>query len=421
MKSSKHWILKLGLVAVLVIAVSAPAFAAKADAARDLFNKGRDRFDDGKYSDAESIFRQVLEKHPKHELADSASYYLIRTLPKTGKTAEARSLIESFTSKYPKSRWLTDVEEYRVTLTNQVTQQDLMRLTTAMSAATRSGQSSSTSTSTSRPGAAPAAGATPGPIRTGVAPGQMTGVLATPQAPRGGRPAPDPEVTMQQEVLRVLFDTNADRAIAVSIERLVQNASDPVVLSSLHMIANSKSAAALPMLVNLAKNSPDAKARKDAIYWISQSRGEKDTIADLLVSLVPTLASDTDSESVTYALRQVNTTKSYDALATIAKDKGKSEKIRMSAIQYIGDSRVPTRLAMLDEIYKANSDSARIRSSVVNSAGQIRDAAVVPFLMNVVNNDSDLNVRRNAINQLSNVKGPEAQKALEDYLLKKKP
>src|ERR1019366_4891931 len=75
-------------------------------------------------------------------------------------------------------------------------------------------------------------------------------------AGRGQRPDENPELTLQQEVLRVLFENNPDRAIEIATERLKADPSDPLVVANLYMLANSKSDKALPMLVVLAKTSP---------------------------------------------------------------------------------------------------------------------------------------------------------------------
>ena len=57
----------------------------------------------------------------------------------------------------------------------------------------------------------------------------------------------DPEVSLQQEIMRAVFFNNSDRAIEIATERLKSDPSDPVVLSNLFMVASSLSAKALPM------------------------------------------------------------------------------------------------------------------------------------------------------------------------------
>jgi HEAT repeat protein len=160
------------------------------------------------------------------------------------------------------------------------------------------------------------------------------------------------------------------------------------------------------------------KVRKDAIFWISQSRAEKDTIVDTLVGLLPMLG-DEEAESVTFSLGQIRSDKSMNALATIARDKNKAEKTRNNALFWIGQSRVPNRVSLLEDIYKSNMDSSRIRIQVLFSLSQTREPQVVPLLGSIASSDPDIEVRKQAVFWLGQVRGPEASKALENLLQRK--
>ena len=175
------------------------------------------------------------------------------------------------------------------------------------------------------------------------------------------------------------------------------------------------------MLVTIAKTTTDLKARRDAVYWISRSRGEKDAITDILIGFVPSMTSDDDSSAVLYALSQVNTPKAFDALANMARDKNRPENVRLAAIQRLSETRLTNRVSLLDEIYKSATDNPRIRRQAVASLGRARDPEVVNILSGVANNDADISVRTAAVTYLGQIRTPEAQKALEDFLLKKKP
>ncbi len=208
--------------------------------------------------------------------------------------------------------------------------------------------------------------------------GRVYGQIDSGQGPftivgRAPRADENPELSLQREVLRVLFQNNPDRAIEIANDRLKADPSDPVVVSNLYMLANSKSDKALPMLVTLAKTSPDSKVRQDAILFIGQSRMDKDALTDLLVGLVPSMTSDDDSSAVTNALVQVNTPKAVAALSTLASDKSKSEKIRLNAIRGIAQSRNGNRSVLLETIYKGSTDNPRVRRQVIQYLGQSKD------------------------------------------------
>jgi HEAT repeat protein len=206
--------------------------------------------------------------------------------------------------------------------------------------------------------------------------------------------------------------------LEIATERLKSNPADPVVLSSLNMVANSRSAQAVPMLLAIARSSTNARARRDAIYWLGQSRGDRDAIVDTLVGLIPSLADD-DSEAVAFALSQIRTDKSMNALATIARDKSKSEKTRNNALYWIGQGRLPNRVGLLEDIYKNSMDNSKIRMQTLYALSQTREPQAVTVMGNVASSDPDISVRKQAVYWLGQSRSPEANQALEKLLQKK--
>src|SRR5690242_11185253 len=104
MKSKTKWSIQLG-AASLALALSAVPLTAQiyvpgmqfgfmgADAARDLFNSGKAYYDSSKFAQAESVFKQVLNKYPRNQIADDSCYYLARALARQGKIDEAKAQI----------------------------------------------------------------------------------------------------------------------------------------------------------------------------------------------------------------------------------------------------------------------------------------------------------------------------------------
>jgi hypothetical protein len=411
MYSNKKWILKIFLAGFAVLGAVSVASAQvrnitqsllPPDEARDIFIAGQRFYDEGRFADAESRFREVVRRFPKNQIADRADYYLMRTLAQTGKKTEALSLIDTFAKQYPKSSWQNDVLELRIQLTNQVPQTAERILLPARPAVFSTG-----------PQVYVAAAPTPAPVPPAppAPPAPFVGIF-------GPLQSPDPEVSLQQEVMRAFFQRDGDKAIEIAMERLKANPGDPVVLSNMNMIASSRSAQAMPMLISIAKSSSNAKARRDAIYWLGQSRTDKDAVVDTLVGLMPSL-SDEDSESVAYSLSQVRTDKSVNALATLARDKGKSEKVRNSAVYWISQSRVPNRIPLLEDIYKNSMDNSKIRTQVAFALSQTREPQAIPILGNMASSDPDIEVRKQAVFWLGQSRSPEASAALERLLQKK--
>jgi len=375
------------------------------DEARDIYNAGKNFYEEKRYTEAENKFRDVIRRFPKNLITDRADYYLIRTLVQVGKKSEALNRIDGFAQRYPKSNWLDFVQEFRIELTNQIPPRaERILLTTSQAP-------------TAPPAPAPTSPFVRGP---GVA---IQPIPPLPPMPFvsvdwAGFQTSDPEISLQQEVLRALFHNNVDHAIEIATERLKVNPADPVVLASLNLVASSHSAQAMSMLLGIVKGSPNAKARRDAIFWLGQSRGDRDAIVDTLTGLLPSLSED-DSDAVTFALSQIRTDKSLNALATLARDKSKNEKVRNNAVFYIGQSRVPNRVGLLDDIYKNSMDNAKIRQQVMYALSQTREPQAVSIMGNVALNDPDIEVRKQAVFWLGQSRSPEANQALEKLLQKK--
>lgn len=426
MFSKTQWISGGGIVTLALVMMVSPVsaqtgvtpfsmsmFPEEMDEARDLFNLGERLYTEQKFAEAEKRFREVLQKFPRNVIADRSNYYLIRTLVSMGKVSEALAQINQFERVFPRSAWRSDVQEMRIGLTNEVSPAaEMLILPEQMVwqvSQTPVGPVARPASAAPEAPQAPAAPAAPTPFAFARS--------ARAAAPGGqAREAVSPEVSLQQEILRALFQNDAERGIAIATERLRSDPSDPVALSSLHLIANSRSEQAIPMLVTLAKNSSNVKARRDAIFWIGRSRAEKEVIADTLVGLVPSMTADDDSEALAQALSSVNVPKATEALATMARDSSKSDRVRQNALRWIAQSRLTNRMALLQEIYRSAMDNTALRRQVVQYYSQTRDESAVAALAGVARQDPDQTVRRQAVSSLGSIRTPEALKALEDLL-----
>ena len=395
----------------MILGLSAdPTFAQDTtDPARTLFIAGRDLLDDGRYVDAEKKFREVLAKYPKSDQADRTDYYLITTLVKLGRVNEALTQINAFQKNYPNSKWTSDVQEKRINLTNEVPpylESSLLRQVPVAPVAP--------------PPAPPPAPALPnkqvaiGPFGPKVAGpfGHFGAGIGRGLGPGSG----DPEISLQQEILRVLLQNNPDRGIDVATERLKADPSDPVVISNLSAIARSSSEKAFPMLVAIAKTSPSSKARLDATFWVGRGPGDKDAIVTTLLEILAS-ATEADTEgAVASALTEVGTPRALAALSEMARDRNRSVNARRTALNAIARNENPNQLTTLDDLYKNSSDSAEMRRSVTAAIARIADPRAIAILANVARTDADISVRRTAIQALGRRKEPEAIKALEDLL-----
>ena len=415
----------------LMVAVS-PSFAQVAtsvaappqqqsNSARTLFNYGRDLIDQSRYADAEKQFREVLRRYPKSDQADKSSFYLITTLIKLGRSRDALTEITNFERNYPGSSWMLDVQEKRISLTNQVPDY-LTRVLTVSTIAPPA-----TPAPPAPPRALPSPQSTQERNRQAEEQARQSAEQARQSAERIRQTfasgvfrrdavSTDPETSLQQEILRVLLLNNPERGLDVASDRLKADPSDPVVLANLSNIAASNSSRALPMLISIAKTSSSMKARRDATFWLARSKTDKDSLTGTLLEILSG-ANDPETESaVASALAELNTPRAMAALKDIVRDKNRGLAARRTALNSIGRANTPDQLATLEDLYKSAADNVELRRLIVPLIGRISDARIVAVLGNIAKTDSDLTIRRNAVQWLSNRKEPEAIKALEDLL-----
>jgi HEAT repeat protein len=109
----------------------------------------------------------------------------------------------------------------------------------------------------------------------------------------------------------------------------------------------------------------------------------------------------------------MRTDKSMNALVSIARDRGKSEKVRNGALYWIGQARVPNRVSLLEDVYKTSMDNARIRLQAVYALSQTREPQAVTIIGNVASSDPDTDVRKQAVYLLGPRRGAQATSVAE--------
>jgi HEAT repeats len=161
----------------------------------------------------------------------------------------------------------------------------------------------------------------------------------------------DPAVRLQQEVFRTLLRNNPDRALDLAAERLKTDPADAVVLGNLSMIANISSPKALPLLVSIAKSSPNSAARRDATISIARTRGEKDGLT-LLEDLYASSSDNVElRRTVVSSIGRLADPKCIAVLTRIVRSDA-DESVRRTAVQSLGSRKEPEALKALEDLLK---------------------------------------------------------------------
>jgi tetratricopeptide (TPR) repeat protein len=400
------------------------------DDARDIFNEGRRLYDQNDYLEAEQKFQEVIRRFPDNAIADRTAYYLIRTLVRRARASEALTEIAMFPTRYPGSRWATDVQEEQLRLTNQLprtraylapappappvprAQQAPPALPAAPVAAVGTGVERAIEQSMrelERTMRAANAGVRMAEREIRGLQGRLGGVEDEDDV--------DPEVSLQQEIMSAMLRNDPERAMEIAAERLAADPSDPVVLANFHMIARSDTEAVLIMLENIAKNSDSEKARRDAIFWISRWDGDESRVVDVLVNILPSITDDETAAAVAFSLSRVDSADAVGALVTIANDQNRNEELRKSAVFHITRTDIGDPIDAFRQIYQNASDSEEIRKQVTFALSRVDDeSGAVTLLGEIARNDQSTEVRKQAVFWLGRMDSPEAMQILGDLL-----
>jgi hypothetical protein len=357
--------------------------------ARKLFIEGRDLQDDGKFADAEKKFREALTKYPKADQSDRTAYYLIATLVRLGRAADARNEIDTFRKNYPQSTWKSDVDEKALTLGATAN--------TPFGYYVRSPFGTEPNLHIVSPGETHLLSNGLNTWQPGVTTWNTTG---SPFVLHIG------SSTLESELLRLILEKDAERGIEVARERLKTDPADPAVISNLGTIANSSSAQALPFLMGLVTSSTsNPNAKSQALFWATRRTGDKDQMAKALMDM---LSGPNGKETETVVADVLN------RVSTIE---------RRNALTMITESQNAERVNLLDRLYRAGG--APVRLDIVRAVGQMpqgtaasaqgMDRRVLTLLTDAAQNDKDTSVRRTAIQALATRKDVDV-KTLESLL-----
>jgi tetratricopeptide (TPR) repeat protein len=339
----------LGLaLAVGVVFAQSPVAAAQTTSRQDteankIFIDGRNALDDGNHAEAEKKFREALTKYPKADQSDRTAYYLIITLEKLRRFADARTEIQNFHKNYPASRWRQDVDERSLVLSGPIGSNvgftDLAQWAKSE---------------------------------------ERMAIERSMSAERGSTALPQ-DASMDALILRQQIQRNANAGIEAARERLKADPSDPTVLANLGTIYLSKSPQALPFLLALSANeAASPNARTLGFFWAARYNPNKEEVARTMMDL---LSQKGKEDLVSEALYRM----------TIEEHRAVLEKIVASSH--------PDKFAMIEKIYRGGSIT--LRSDLIEIVAKLTDPKAWAFISDAAQNDKELLVRRTATQVLA--------------------
>ena len=320
----------------------------------------------GRWQEALDRFHVVLATHPTGELADDATYWIARSLQSLGEYAQAVEQVNDFIDRYPNSRLLRDARVVRFE---------------SAEAMVRRGNTDYERYLRDEVGPQ----APPAPPRPSGVPSQQA------DAPP---PPADVESDLRLMALDALIGMDPESAWPILQRIAADSGSAELRGRSVWLLSQVGTDEAFDMLVEMARNDPDAEVRGQALFWVGQSPGHSEQAMDLLIDILQSTDDEEMLGQALFGLGQSGDPRALQALEGLARDTSKPAEIRGQALFWLGQQG--DSLDMLGEI-ALNDPDEELRSQAMFGIAQIDSEAANEFLLEIARSDGPMEVRSNAI------------------------
>jgi HEAT repeat protein len=350
--------------------------------AMKMFRAGRDMIENEEWAKAAEAFRRFIDTYPRDNDVDAALYWYAYALKRQGSTKEAAKALKRLIKEHERSGWREEADAMLTEL-------------------------------------APALG--------------QTGII-------------DDALGRENEELKIialqsLFDSNPERAFGFVTDWLkpTSTASRRMKESAVSLLGAHGGKQAVPLLLDIARNQPDAKLRQTAIHRLGEAGGEM--VLDELMRIYAAAADRNIKRQVLHALAEMNGARADAKLLEIAQNGSEEIELRKTAISRLGeregafdnlvriydaDRTVEIRKRLLNAFSESNDpralskllavartgDNVELRKFALRRLGEKKTEAMLDELMRVYQAESDLDVKREILHAFSDMNNPRAKTKL---------
>jgi HEAT repeat protein len=352
--------------------------------AMKLFRAGRDLIENEEWAKAAETFRNFINTYPRDNDVDAALYWYAYALKRQGETKEAAKALGRLIKEHERSGWREEADAMLTEL-------------------------------------APALG--------------QTRII-------------DDALGNENEELKIialqsLFDSDPERALGFVTNWLkpTSTASRRMKEAAVSLLGAHGGKQAVPLLLDIARNQPDAKLRQTAIHRLGEAGGE--TVMDELMRIYSADPDANIRRQVLHALAEMEGARADAKLLEIAQNGSEDPELRKTAIgrladregafdnlvrlydadrgsdirerllNVFADSDDPRALAKLLEVARTG-DNVELRKFAQRRLGDKNSEAMLDELLRIYQTENDADVKRNILNALSDMDSPRAAVKLRE-------
>ncbi|HET9229217.1 MAG TPA: HEAT repeat domain-containing protein [Thermoanaerobaculia bacterium] len=377
------------LIPLLFVSCDGSAFASFAK--DELYRSGQKAIDEGRWTEAASIFGQVAERGGDE--ADAGLYWKAYAQHKAGRVSEALATIRQLSSTYPKSAWLNDAKALEVEMRGrpapaEETDEDLKLYALG-----------------------------------GMMSSKPTKALPLVLQYLNGNHS----LQNKEKALFILTQSELPEARQALMQIVRGSAHPELRVHAIRYLGNvaEDEPALFDELDSLYRSSQDRKIREAVIeaYGMSEHttglvavfRSEKDpdlrrkaidmlSGAEATAELRSMLENETDTETRRALIRALGNAGDLDTLIATARN-DKDPAARIEAIYSLGNEETPRATETLRSLY-AGSQDRRTRTAVIDALSNQENAKA---LIELFRSEKDPEMRKQIVHRLTDMDSPEAE------------
>ncbi|MGI8498343.1 MAG: HEAT repeat domain-containing protein [Gemmatimonadaceae bacterium] len=264
------------------------------DPADSLYRAARQALNGGEYRRAAELFKRIPEAYPKSGYAGDALYWEAFALYKTGDDEDlraARRALDEQKRRFPKAATAGDAVELRIRITGKLAE---------------SGDR------------------------------EARGEISRSASGAGSQPCSGDE-DMKAAAMNALQQMDADQALPILKQVLARRDECSVKLRKKAVfLVSQESDGAADILGDVIQHDPDRDVRREAVWWLSQVRGDR--AITMLDSIIRTSRDDGMIDRAVQALSEHNDARARKILRDLAERNDLPESVRSKAIFSIGNN-----------------------------------------------------------------------------------
>ena len=340
-----------------------PKSWAPADVADSLWKQGRNAISDEDWRGAQKLFSRIHEDYPKSAYAADSYYWEAFALSRRGGTDNVRdavSLLEKQIERFANASSVKNGDSKSLLTRLQGT---LARGGDASAAADISTRATRASRSSSK-------------------------------TPPGCK---SEEADERVEALNALLQMGSDDALPILKKVLARRDQCSEILrrKAVFLVSQKRGDEAADILVDAAKNDPDAEVREQAVFWLSQVNSSK--AIPLLEQILKNAPTEKMQDQAIFALSQKSDDRAQQVLRDYAGREDASDHAREQAIFWLGQRQSDDNAKFLRDLF-AKTTSKSLRDKIIFSISQTRNSGNDQWLLDqAINTKNSMELRKNAL------------------------